>query len=681
MPPFDREAALKAAEKHLKLGKVDAAIAEYVKVVESQPRDWNTANALGDLYVRAKKIDKGLEQYTRIADHLAEEGFYGKALALFKKILKLKPDNEYALLQSGDLAAKQGTLADAKQFFLQVAEKRKARGDKKGAAEVAIRLGTLDPEDLEARMKAGQMAADMGDTATALREFREVAAKLKKAEKHAEALKPLQMAYELDKSDDKVRAQLFNAYLETNPEQAQKLASGPDELKQIAAVLEKSGNSDAQLEVLARIAEHDPSNLEVRASLAQAYAARGDLEKARQFISAETAGTNPELWLMVAEMELRANRFPEGKAAVVQALSLDRNQTQAVVVLGCRLAESNPEAGYQPIDAVADAALAEGDYAAAAVALGEFTTRVRSHLMALMRLVEICVDGGLEGTMYEAQAALADAYLDQGRALEARIISEDLVAREPWNKINIDRFRRALVMLGEGDPDAIISERLSGESPFLATEKLDLNEGISFDAPPPKAAEPVKAHAEPEEKKARSKPQPEPVEEEIDLTAMLEESVDAPPASAPAAPPARSLDQVFRGMRDQSSAASSEEAAAEQYRLALTYHEMGMPEDAIKALEGAARSPRQRFDAASMLGRLYLERNDAAHAIEWLERAAEAPAPTPDAGRALLYDLAKTLESVGEHSRALAVFVELESESGGYKDVSRQIERLSKARG
>ena len=80
-----------------------------------------------------------------------------------------------------------------------------------------------------------------------------------------------------------------------------------------------------------------------------------------------------------------------------------------------------------------------------------------------------------------------------------------------------------------------------------------------------------------------------------------------------------------------------------------------------------------------MLGRLYLERKDAVHAIEWLERAAEAPAPTPDAGRALLYDLAMTLESVGEHSRALAVFVELESESGGYRDVAGQIERLSKA--
>jgi tetratricopeptide (TPR) repeat protein len=163
--------------------------------------------------------------------------------------------------------------------------------------------------------------------------------------------------------------------------------------------------------------------------------------------------------------------------------------------------------------------------------------------------------------------------------------------------------------------------------------------------------------------------------DEVDLTAELD-ALEAPPV---APPPPRSLDQVFRGIRDESARGSSEEAAAEQYRLALTYHDMGMADDAIKALEEAARSPRQRFDAASMLGRLYLERNDSVHAIAWLERAAEAPPPTPDAGRALLYDLAKILESAGEQSRALAVFVELESESGGYRDVAGQIERLSKA--
>jgi tetratricopeptide (TPR) repeat protein len=140
--PFDREATLKAAEKALKLGKVDVAIAEYVKVVEAQPRDWNTANALGDLYVRAKQTEKGVKQYTRIADHLAEEGFYPKAAALFKKILKVKPEDEYAILQSGDLSAKQNKIAEAKTYFQQVMDRRRKKGDKKGATDIAIRMGT-----------------------------------------------------------------------------------------------------------------------------------------------------------------------------------------------------------------------------------------------------------------------------------------------------------------------------------------------------------------------------------------------------------------------------------------------------------------------------------------------------------------------------------------------------------
>jgi tetratricopeptide (TPR) repeat protein len=133
-----------------------------------------------------------------------------------------------------------------------------------------------------------------------------------------------------------------------------------------------------------------------------------------------------------------------------------------------------------------------------------------------------------------------------------------------------------------------------------------------------------------------------------------------------------------RDVRDDVDRPSSDEAAAEQYRLALTYQDMGMVEDAIAALEMAARSARQRFDAASMLGRLHLEQQRLGKAVEWFERAAEAPAPTPDAGRALLYDLASTLEAAGEGSRALAVFVELEAESGGYRDVGLRIDQLSK---
>jgi tetratricopeptide (TPR) repeat protein len=687
VPPFDREAALKTAEKALRQGRIDAAIAEYVKIVEAQPRDWNSANALGDLYVRANQIDKGVAQYIRIADHLATEGFYSKAAALFKKILKVKADDEYSLLQLAELSVKQGTLADAKQFFQQVAERRRARGDKRGAAEMSVRLGTLDPEDLDARLKAARIAREMGDVLTALNELRDVAARLDKLGRIEDALAVSRAAYDIDPSDDAIRGRLFAAYLERGAFDQARAVATPADLKQVAEALERAGRTDELLGVLADIAAADPADTQAKGRLALAYVARGDLEQARTYLSRETAGTTPGLWLALAELELRAGRTAEGRDAVAEALRLDREQAQAAVALGCKLAETLPDAAYQCIDAVAEAALAESDYAAAAVALHEFTTRVRHHLIALMRLVEICVDGGLEATMYEAQAQLADAYLEDERGLEARIIAEDLVAREPWNRANIDRFRRALVMLGESDPDKVIADRLSGESPFMATDKLDLNEGGSFDAPAPAPAAPPAAHGG-----HAPAPIPPPAEAgEVDLSAALEAEKAQPvppapnpagepvlPPAPPAAAPPRSLSQVFRGIRDQAGRQAMEENAAEQYRLALSYRDMGMIDEAITALEAAARSPRQRFDAASMLGRLLLERDEKPRAIEWLERAAEAPAPTPDAGHALLYDLAQALEDVGESARALALFMELEAEAGGYRDVAGRIEQLSK---
>jgi lipopolysaccharide biosynthesis regulator YciM len=92
----------------------------------------------------------------------------------------------------------------------------------------------------------------------------------------------------------------------------------------------------------------------------------------------------------------------------------------------------------------------------------------------------------------------------------------------------------------------------------------------------------------------------------------------------------------------------------------------------------AARAPTHRFEAASMLGRLYQKRNEMARAAEWLERAAEAPAPSAGEGRELLYDLGAILESVGEVARALAVFLELQADAGEYRDVAARVERLAR---
>jgi tetratricopeptide (TPR) repeat protein len=106
---IDRDATLKQADKLLRQGKLDGAIAEYVRLVEDQPQDWNSINALGDLYVRAGRNDKAIEQYIRVADHQFSEGFFQKSAALYKKALKLQPDHEHILMQLASIGERQGS--------------------------------------------------------------------------------------------------------------------------------------------------------------------------------------------------------------------------------------------------------------------------------------------------------------------------------------------------------------------------------------------------------------------------------------------------------------------------------------------------------------------------------------------------------------------------------------------
>jgi tetratricopeptide (TPR) repeat protein len=633
---LDREDTLKKADKLLRQGRLDAAIAEYLRVVEDQPRDWNTANTLGDLYVRAKQADMAVAQYARIAEHFFHDGFYPKAAALFKKILKISPDHEQSQLQLADLSAKQGLLADAKSYYQIVAARRRARGDQRGVDEIVVRLGSIDPSDIDARTVAAHVLAKNGDEKAAFVRCRELYADLTEKGRDADALKAL------------AEAVRFNA-----------------------------------------------GDVEGRAILAKAALAAGDIPGARVYLNPETAGEDPSLLMALVDIELRAGDWDQARQLLPKLLARKRELRHDIVDLGWTLlSKSSRDGAFVCIDAAVDASLAANEFDEAASVLQEFIARRSGDVPALLKLVEVSVDGGLETTMYDAQAQLADAYLAAGNGAEARAIAEDLVAREPWEGSHIDRFRRALVMLRVPEPDTVIAERLSGQMPFVATDHFSTSPPVETPPASESPADPgLKVPPVPEVRTpeyapravdrqpaaaAPGPPAPTPTRRpaEIDLTNALGELQEPTPEATPSG--TAELDGVFKGFRTEAARNEGADQSAQHMKLARTYLEMGMIEEATSSLKTAARSHRHRFEAASRLGRLYKEHGDIPHAIEWLERAAEAPAPGSEDGRALLYDLGVALEEAGENTRALAVFLELLAEGGDYQDVSARADRLTR---
>jgi tetratricopeptide (TPR) repeat protein len=620
---FDREDSLKKAEKLVRQGRIDAAIAEYQLVVEDQPRDWNTANILGDLYARAGQPDQAVTHYTRIAEHFMREGFYPKAAALYKKILKINKDDEHPQLQLAEISARQGLYADAKTHLNAVAARRRNRSDRRGEAEIVVRLGELDPADIEARLTSAKTLEDMGDTAAAVERYRAI-----------------------------------HDYL-----------------------LEK-GQTVGAFVALRHVARLSPNDRDARAALARAALDSGDVAGAREVLDRTTAGSDPVLLMALAGVELHGGQIDRAREALTALLVASPARRQEVIDLGWSMLKSNREAAFACLDVAVDSAIAQSDFANASNTLREFVTRVPGQIPALLKLVEVCVDGGLESAMYEAQERLTDAYLESGQANEARAIAEDLVAREPWESAHIDRFRRALVMLRVSEPDTVIAERLSGQVPFIATDPfVDISEPAAPPAaipdPPPALSEPPVAPPVAAETAApASSTRTKTGADEIDLTGALG-SLDVPPEAKPPEPQDRTLDQVFQTLRDE--AGERPDYSQQHMTLARTYLEMGQVDEAIAALKVASKSANHRFEAASLLGRLYRDRGLPAESIEWLEQAAEVATPGSAEGRALLYELGCGLDEAGEVARALAVFLELQSEAGDYRDVPSRIDRLARA--
>jgi tetratricopeptide (TPR) repeat protein len=674
--PLDREDTLRKAEKLTRQGRLDAAIVEYARVVEEYPNDWNSANLLGDLYARVGQADRAAAQWTNVASGFFNDGFMPRAAALYKKILKVRPDDEPAMLQLAEVAARQGLLLEAKTYLNAIAERRASRGDGAGADEIRLRLASLDPTDLDARRTAARILANAGDKHAAAAQLKAIAADLFEKGRDGEAIAALKEALDLVPDDARTRVQL------------------------------------------------------VRAALAA-----GDQATAIEYLTPETAGQDPALALLLLDAQARAGRLDEARSTVSELLNIGRRQD--VLDLAWGLPDAAADGAFVCIETIVDALAIDQQWSDAVALLEEFAARRPHHVPALLRLIEICVDSGLEQAMCAAQAQLADAYLATGRVADACALAADLVAQEPWDDTHVARFREALVLLGEPDPDTVIAQRLSGETPFVTTDRFfspDVQAPAPMEEPPPAPASaappppgasvPSSAPPPPAPRRPIAEQPPAGVynleDTSIDIGRLLEEERASTPPAGGASPAgrreameidltdalseltasmgapstiskepsmtaggddtrddSRNLDEAFREFRDEVSRDASAESAAEHLALARAYQDMGMVDKAIDALQVAARSPRHRFEAASTLGRLSRERGDLARAVEWLERAAEAPAPSVDEGRAVLYELGDVLEQSGETMRALAVFLELEADAGSYRDVHARAERLS----
>ena len=161
------DAARKARDK----GQVDKAIKEYLKIVREDPKDVRVWLKIGDLYAKKGAKAEATETYLKVAKFYSDQGFYLKAVAVYKQILKLDPRLVEVNLKLAELYRQLGLLSDAMQHFEMVAAFFHREGKTKEALATIRQLVDLDPENVATRIKLAELYSKEGMVDAAVTEF------------------------------------------------------------------------------------------------------------------------------------------------------------------------------------------------------------------------------------------------------------------------------------------------------------------------------------------------------------------------------------------------------------------------------------------------------------------------------------------------------------------------------
>ncbi|PID57845.1 hypothetical protein CSB45_06385 [candidate division KSB3 bacterium] len=135
----------------------DKEVEKYEKILEEQPDDRNALNALGDLYAKRGDAEKACTYYLNVGSLYARDGFTLKAIAVYKKAQRARPDQISTYLELADLYVQKGLIGEAKANYLSAAEKQATAGEKRESLDTYRKIADLDPSNLKIRTKLAAM--------------------------------------------------------------------------------------------------------------------------------------------------------------------------------------------------------------------------------------------------------------------------------------------------------------------------------------------------------------------------------------------------------------------------------------------------------------------------------------------------------------------------------------------
>jgi pilus assembly protein FimV len=245
---FNKEKVMDAARKFVDKGQIDKAVKEYLRIVHEDPKDVRVWLKIGDLYAKKGSKQDAIDTYEKVARFYHDQGFFLKAVAVYKQILKLDPRLFDVTLKLAELYRQLGLMSDAMQHFEAVAAHFHREGNTKEALATVKKLVDLDPENIATRIKLAELYSKEGLVEDASTEFQVACEQLRRQGRQDDFIKVAERLLWHKPDNHSLNRELAGLYLRRNdPRRA--------------------------LQKLQACFKHDPRDIETLGLLAQAFQA------------------------------------------------------------------------------------------------------------------------------------------------------------------------------------------------------------------------------------------------------------------------------------------------------------------------------------------------------------------------------------------------------------------------
>ena len=285
---YNKSKYAEAAQKLLNQGKVAQAIAEYQQILKHEPKDQVTLMTIGELYIRQGETFQAIDYFERLAQIFVGDGFVAKAIAVYKRIAKLAPEEIRPLEKLADLYVQQGVMSEARPLFLQLAEIHLKGNRKPEAVSLLRKLLVAEPDNLRIQIRLADLYHAMGQNTDAMEAYVSASQRALARGDHGECEKLADRALKLDPKNVaamtvKARAQSSQGNFKQGAhilEQVSGLEKGGEQAELLLEMYVKNGNWGGASALALRIVEADPKNFGPAAELVEALLAANEGEEA-----------------------------------------------------------------------------------------------------------------------------------------------------------------------------------------------------------------------------------------------------------------------------------------------------------------------------------------------------------------------------------------------------------------